>query len=81
MSNTFFLPTPANFNFLIAVGGHGWYDLPPFKFDEATGTLAYVYLSKKTGKAESLTITGGEGGLAVDRRDHVPAAPGVVCRA
>ena len=66
MSNTFFLPTPANFNFRIAVGGHGWYDLPPFKFDEATGTLAYVYLSRKTGKAESLTITGGEGGLAVE---------------
>lgn len=66
MSNRFFIPTPVNFNFQIAVGGHGWYDLAPFEFDEAAGSLAYVYRAKSTGKAESMTIQRAEGGVDVE---------------
>ncbi|HET6372504.1 MAG TPA: Fe-S cluster assembly protein HesB [Candidatus Polarisedimenticolia bacterium] len=33
------LRVPAGFHFVRAVQGHGWFDLPPFSWDEATSTL------------------------------------------
>ncbi|NOT48841.1 MAG: Fe-S cluster assembly protein HesB [Acidobacteria bacterium] len=60
MSNTISIPTPNNFNFRRAVTGHGWYDLPPFVYDEAANKLSYVFYSTLTRKPEPVTL--GEGG-------------------
>ncbi len=34
------LPLPPNFSFDAVVRSHGWYDLPPFSYDAASGTLS-----------------------------------------
>ena len=34
------LPLPSHFSFDAVVRSHGWYDLPPFSYDRAAGTLA-----------------------------------------
>jgi 3-methyladenine DNA glycosylase/8-oxoguanine DNA glycosylase len=34
------LPLPADFHFDAVVRSHGWYDLPPFAYDQAAGTLS-----------------------------------------
>jgi 3-methyladenine DNA glycosylase/8-oxoguanine DNA glycosylase len=65
MSNTFSIPTPENFNFPVTVGGHGWYDLPPFEYEEEAGTLSYAFTCRVSGDAESVTIRGGKGKLRV----------------
>ena len=61
MSNSILIPTPKSFNFRHAVGGHGWYDLPPFKYDEARGRLDYVYFSPITRRPEPVTVANGSG--------------------
>jgi 3-methyladenine DNA glycosylase/8-oxoguanine DNA glycosylase len=43
MSNAFYIDTPANFSFQHTAQSHGWYDLRPFSFDEATGILRHVF--------------------------------------
>lgn len=63
MSNTIFIPTPKSFSFRHAVGGHGWYDLSPFEYDEAGGTLDYAYRSRKTGRSEHVTMKDGGDGI------------------
>lgn len=37
------ISTPKGFSFRTAATGHGWYDLPPFSFDDVTGELAFVF--------------------------------------
>lgn len=59
MSNEISIPTPKNFNFRRVVMGHGWYDLPPFVFDEAANTLFYVFSSRISGKSEPVLISDG----------------------
>jgi 3-methyladenine DNA glycosylase/8-oxoguanine DNA glycosylase len=65
MSNSFSIPTPKNFNFRHAVGGHGWYDLPPFHYDETAGRLDYVYFSPVSERAEPVSVTNGSGALEI----------------
>jgi len=78
MSNSFFVPTPDKFNFRHAVGGHGWYDLAPFEFDEAAGRLDYAYSSQSSGRCESLSMAERPGGIEVTvgskRADETEAA-------
>lgn len=62
MSNTISIPTPENFNFRMAVTGHGWYDLLPFEFDPSVGSLKYVFTSRFSGLPESIWIKAGTGG-------------------
>src|SRR5215472_15038328 len=35
------LPLPSGFSFDAVVRSHGWYDLPPFSYDRASGLLTY----------------------------------------
>lgn len=65
MSNTILVPTPKNFIFRHAVGGHGWYDLRPFEYDEAAARLDYVYFSPATRRPEPVSVTAGPGALEV----------------
>lgn len=78
MSNTILIPTPKKFSFSNAVGGHGWYDLPPFVYDEAAERLDYVYFSKSSRRPEPVTLTNGPGAieltLASKRTDKNEAA-------
>ena len=60
------LPTPPGFSFPHAVQGHGWYDLPPFQFNEASGTLSYVFRDRKTGRPVTGTIREAKGGLEIE---------------
>ena len=41
---------PKDFDFKNTVRSHGWYDLPPFYFDEVNTSLNYVFSDKKGGK-------------------------------
>jgi 3-methyladenine DNA glycosylase/8-oxoguanine DNA glycosylase len=43
MPFTISIATPSDFSFKNTVGSHGWYDLAPFEYDEAAGTLRYVF--------------------------------------
>ncbi len=61
MSNTISIPTPENFNFRMAVTGHGWYDLLPFEYDPPVGSLKYVFSSRFTRLPESIAIKEGTG--------------------
>ncbi len=65
MSNHILIPTPKSFNFRRAVAGHGWYDLPPFKYDDQAGKLDYSYNSPVSGRVESISITEESGSLRV----------------
>ncbi len=65
MSNRFVIPTPKDFSFRRSVGGHGWYDLLPFEYDEQRGRLTYSYFSRTSRRAESMTIARRSGSLAV----------------
>ncbi|MGD9562632.1 MAG: DNA-3-methyladenine glycosylase [Pyrinomonadaceae bacterium] len=65
MSNKFRIPTTGDFIFRHAVGGHGWYDLAPFEYDEAAGRLDYAYESRRTGRSEALTMTAGKRAVEV----------------
>jgi 3-methyladenine DNA glycosylase/8-oxoguanine DNA glycosylase len=65
MSNTILIPTQKNFSFRHAVGGHGWYDLQPFVYDEAAERLDYVYFSSISRRPEPVTITNGRGSVEV----------------
>lgn len=65
MSNSFAIPIPPDFSFRTAVGGHGWYDLPPFDYDQAAGVLRYTYRSR-LGRAESISIQAADGSLWVE---------------
>lgn len=72
MSNTISIPTPKKFNFQRAVTGHGWYDLPPFKYDEGKNTLQYAFYSPKTRRAEALSITdAGRSRLSISLSEKV----------
>ena len=51
------IPTPRNFNFRRTVMSHGWYDLPPFEFDNHKWTLARVI---DLGSAKPVTVTVSE---------------------
>src|SRR5688572_617108 len=65
MSNSISVPTPENFIFRHAVGGHGWYDLAPFVYDEGSGRLDYVYFSLSAQRPEPISISAGPGSLEV----------------
>ncbi len=66
MSNGFFIPTPDNFSFRHAASGHGWYDLPPFVWDEGAGRLDYVFMSRKTRRVHAVSMTGTADGIRVE---------------
>jgi N-glycosylase/DNA lyase len=50
------ISTPDNFNFKSTALSHGWYDLPPFSYDESTSTLNRV-LEIGSGRAVSVRIS------------------------
>lgn len=54
---------PDDFDFANTVRSHGWYDLEPFKFDEKTGSLGYVF-SDALGRKHSF-------GTVTDRGDSI----------
>ncbi len=56
MSNHIYIPIPKSFSFEHTVNGHGWSDLLPFEYDEATGRLNYVFRSARSRKPVSVSI-------------------------
>jgi 3-methyladenine DNA glycosylase/8-oxoguanine DNA glycosylase len=78
MSNRLRIPTPEKFNFRTAVCGHGWYDLPPFRYDEQAGTLRYAYYSRSSGKAVAFTAAAKR--RYIDLTIHSAAADAAECR-
>lgn len=75
MPKIFTIPTPPEFDFRTTARSHGWYDLPPFRMDDAAGELRYVF-SDAAGKKNTVgKITGGKGELIVSLSDSsVPAS-------
>ncbi|MEW6083463.1 MAG: hypothetical protein AB1607_02605 [Chloroflexota bacterium] len=62
---TFTLPAKRPFNFQSVVDSHGWRQLAPFRFDDATSTLFYVdYL--KSNRVIEYRISGTREGLNVE---------------
>lgn len=62
---TFKLPARAPFNFLSVVNSHGWRQLAPFRFDDATSTLFYVD-HLKSDRVVEYKISGTREGLKVE---------------
>jgi 3-methyladenine DNA glycosylase/8-oxoguanine DNA glycosylase len=58
------IPTPPQFNFKRTALSHGWYDLPPFTFDQPSWTLTRV-ITLDGGKAINVTITASDGALNI----------------
>jgi 3-methyladenine DNA glycosylase/8-oxoguanine DNA glycosylase len=61
----FSLPARKPFNFHSVIHSHGWYQLAPFQFDEATGTLCYV-LQLASGRVIELKMSDAVDGVAVE---------------
>ncbi len=51
MWKTRLIGQPRGFSFKMTAQSHGWYDLPPFRFDDTTNLLEYVFLEDHSGKA------------------------------
>jgi N-glycosylase/DNA lyase len=58
------IPTPAGFAFDRTVRSHGWFDLPPFDYDQDAGRLAFVYQGPD-GVVSVAVRSAGRKGLAV----------------
>ena len=68
----FTIATAQQFNFRATVLSHGWLMLAPFSWDEAGGTLHYVYQTA-AGAMLRLCMSEAESGVRVDLPDY-PAA-------
>ena len=69
MSETgFVIPTAPQFSFERTVHSHGWLMLPPFSWDDESGTLGYVY-QLAAGDAQRLRIRDAKDGIRVDAPD------------
>ncbi len=53
------LPTPENFTFDRVVRSHGWYDLPPFAYDRASGVLETAVATDRGAVAIRFEGSGG----------------------
>ena len=56
----FIIPTADQFDFRATVLSHGWLMLPPFRWDEDSGTLSYL-LQAASGELQRLQMS--EGGV------------------
>ena len=59
------LPARKPFNFLSVVNSHGWLQLAPFRFDEASSTLFYTD-HLKSNRVVEYRISGSRDGLQVE---------------
>lgn len=59
------VPTPKDFNFGLTVQSHGWYNLAPFKFDEARKSLSYTFAGTR-GKPVVASVTAARNGIRID---------------
>jgi 3-methyladenine DNA glycosylase/8-oxoguanine DNA glycosylase len=59
------LPARKPFNFMSVVDSHGWKQLAPFEFEEATSTLAYTD-RLRSGRVVEYRFSPAEGGLQVE---------------
>lgn len=57
---------------------HGWYDLPPFSWDEGRRVLSFVFLHR--GSPASVRLAARGGGVLVSATSPAPAARAVVAR-
>lgn len=66
---------PQSFSLATTVQGHGWYDLAPLKWDEAAGTLRYVFVDEKGDRAAAgeISETGGDIAVKVSSRSVHPS--------
>jgi 3-methyladenine DNA glycosylase/8-oxoguanine DNA glycosylase len=62
---TLFLPARKPFNFLSVVNSHGWLQLAPFRFDEASSVLFYTD-RLASGRVVDYRISGSSDGLNVE---------------
>ena len=58
------IATPSNFSFKRTVMSHGWYDLPPFEFDDQTQTLTRVIELDGT-RPVTVTVREGKNSIVV----------------
>lgn len=77
MSDTgFVIPTAPQFDFERTVLSHGWLMLPPYSWDDGSGTLGYVYQSA-AGDVLRLRMRATSDGVAVDSPDCELAGAGL----
>ena len=69
------IPTPSDFAFDRTVRSHGWFDLPPFAYDRAAGTLHFAY--RAAAGVVSVTVrAAGRRGLVASVSARSPKAQG-----
>jgi N-glycosylase/DNA lyase len=57
------IAAPPDFAFDRTVRSHGWFDLPPFAYDQAAGTLAFAYIDDASGSVVGITLRASGRGL------------------
>jgi len=69
------IKTEPSFNFQLTVQSHGWYDLPPFRFDKAKGTLEYTFV--EGGKVVNASVRHSKEGLNIEL-DHAASEKSMI---
>jgi 3-methyladenine DNA glycosylase/8-oxoguanine DNA glycosylase len=67
------LPAHQPFNFHNTVRSHGWYQMPPFDYDEEAGLLEYV-IRLETGKVLEIQVREASGGVSVETTSKLTRA-------
>jgi 3-methyladenine DNA glycosylase/8-oxoguanine DNA glycosylase len=65
------IPTPADFHYINTLDAHGWRDLAPYRYDEATQTL-YRTHQLADGTLAALIITGTDTAIQVAAQSSAP---------
>ena len=69
----------APFELRSVVMSHGWVQLPPFAYDEATGALAYITVLG-SGRTVELRVSPGEGDVRISAEDNLAESDAVEIR-
>ncbi len=71
------LPSPPGFDFVLTVESHGWFDLPPFRYDRERRVLDLAFHANKEPATLRIRPAGGGLHLSVSPRRALDLARGV----
>ncbi|MGH9946412.1 MAG: DNA-3-methyladenine glycosylase family protein [Pyrinomonadaceae bacterium] len=77
MWKTKILNSPTGFNFRLTAQSHGWYDLPPFRFDDAENRLECVFRDIQSGRSIGGNIVEAANGVKISLESAVRNSSGI----
>ncbi len=70
MTRQFKLKSPPGFSFRYTVESHGWYDLAPFAYDQATQRLRYA-MNLENGQTATIEFAEVKGNISINADDKI----------